>query len=127
MDERGSEIATTSVFECHLSPVGRLMDIENFVFNFFYLRSSIVLTFSIAAYPAWFRVRFMTLRWTFLHTTELNDDITFFSVYPIAAPSPLRGSDCNTLSHSGLANFDIRKRMFYPLIKTPPRSERGGL
>ena len=55
MDERGSEIATTSVFECHLSPVGRLMDIENFVSNFFYLRSSIVLTFSIAAYPAWFR------------------------------------------------------------------------
>ena len=35
MDERGSEIATTSVFECHLSPVGRLMDIENFVSNFF--------------------------------------------------------------------------------------------
>ena len=55
MDERGSEIATTSVFECHLSPVGRLMDIENFVSNLFYLRSSIVLTFSIAAYPAWFR------------------------------------------------------------------------
>ena len=33
MDERGSEIATTSVFECHLSPVGRQMDIENFVSN----------------------------------------------------------------------------------------------
>ena len=80
MDERGSEIATTSVFECHLSPVGRLMDIENFVSNFFYLHSSIVLTFSIGL---------------------------------------------------GLANVNIRKRIFYPLIKTPPRSERveggGGL
>ena len=29
----------------------------------------------------------------------------------------LRGSGCNTLSHSGLANVNIRKRMFYPLIK----------
>ena len=54
MDERGSEIATTSVFECHLSPVGRLMAIENFISNYFGLRSSIVLTFSIAAYPVWF-------------------------------------------------------------------------
>ena len=32
-------------------------------------------------------------------------------------PSPLRGSGCNTLSHSSLANVYIRKRMFYPLIK----------
>ena len=28
MDERGSEIATTSVFDCHLSPVWRLMAIK---------------------------------------------------------------------------------------------------
>ena len=33
-------------------------------------------------------------------------------------PSPLRGSGCNTLSHSGLANVNIGKRMFYPLIIT---------
>ena len=76
-----------------------------------YLRSSIVLTFSIAAYlkcllniglrfrlppmRCEFVVRFIMLRWTFLHTIEYNylellvlerkvynnDDITFFSVY----------------------------------------------
>ena len=33
-----------------------------------------------------------------------NDDETF-----------LRGSGCNTLSHSGLTNVNKRKRMFYPL------------
>ena len=33
-------------------------------------------------------------------------------------PSPLRESDCNTLSHSGLANVNTRKRLFYPLINT---------
>ena len=30
-------------------------------------------------------------------------------------PSPLCGSGSNTLTHSGLANVDTRKRMFYPL------------
>ena len=57
MDERRSEIATTtcSVFDRHLSPVGRLMAIVNYVSNYFGLRSSMVLTFSIAAYPVWFR------------------------------------------------------------------------
>ena len=54
MDECGSEIATTSVFDCHLSPVGQLMAIENSVSNYFGLRSSIVLTFLIATYPLWF-------------------------------------------------------------------------
>ena len=34
----------------------------------------------------------------------------------VLQPSPLRGSGCNTLPHSGLANVNIRKRMFYPLI-----------
>ena len=41
-------------------------------------------------------------------------------------PSPLRGLGCNTLSHSGLANINIRKRMFYPLItrsRTPVPSQ----
>ena len=58
MDERGSEIATTSVFDCHLSPVGRLIAIKNSISNYFDLRSSIVLTFLIAAYPVWYRCRF---------------------------------------------------------------------
>ena len=34
----------------------------------------------------------------------------------VLQPSPLHGSSCITLSHSGLANVDILKRMFYPLI-----------
>ena len=53
-----------------------------------------------------------------------NDEITFFfriltlarpSCDNALQPSPLRGSGCNTLSHSGLADVNIRKRMFYPL------------
>ena len=31
IDERGSGIATTSVFDCHWSPIGRLMAIEKSV------------------------------------------------------------------------------------------------
>ena len=57
MDECGSEIATTSVFECHLSPVGRLMDIENFVSNFFlstFVDSIDVFDCRLSD-PAWFR------------------------------------------------------------------------
>ena len=50
IDERGSNIARNSVFDCHLSPIGRQMAIENSVSNDFYLRSSIVLKFSIAAF-----------------------------------------------------------------------------
>ena len=34
--ERASEIAKTSVFDCHLSPVGRLKAIENSVYNYFW-------------------------------------------------------------------------------------------
>ena len=40
IDERGSKIARNSVFDCHLSPVGRQMAIENSVSNDFDLRSS---------------------------------------------------------------------------------------
>ena len=52
IDERESDIATTSVFDCQFSPVGRLMANKNSVFFFtiFGLRSSIILTISIAAY-----------------------------------------------------------------------------
>ena len=35
VDERGSKIARYSVFDCHLSPVGRQMAIENSVSNDF--------------------------------------------------------------------------------------------
>ena len=51
IDKRGSKIDKNSVFDCHLSPVWRQIAIENSVSNDFYLRSSIVLAFSIAAYP----------------------------------------------------------------------------
>ena len=38
IEERGSKIVRNSVFDCHLSPVGRQMAIENSVSNdFFYL------------------------------------------------------------------------------------------
>ena len=36
VDERGSEIATTSVFDCQRSPVGRLMAIEKSVSDYFW-------------------------------------------------------------------------------------------
>ena len=51
IDERGSEIATTNVSDCQLSPVRRLMAIETLFLTIFGLRSSYILTFSIAAYP----------------------------------------------------------------------------
>ena len=51
IDKRGSKIDRNSVFDCHLSPVGRQMTIVNSFSNDFDLRSSIVLAFSIAAYP----------------------------------------------------------------------------
>ena len=54
IDERGSKIDTNGVFDCHLSPVWRRMAIENLFLTIFDLRSSIVLAFSIAAYPVWF-------------------------------------------------------------------------
>ena len=54
---------------------------------------------------------------------EWNDDLTFFSELTFAKssydnvlhPSPLRGSGCNTLPYSGLANVNTRKRRFYPV------------
>ena len=36
IDEGGSKVATTSVFDCQWSPVGRLMAIENYVSNYFW-------------------------------------------------------------------------------------------
>ena len=53
----------------------------------------------------------------------LTDSEAFFSVLTFAKPecdvlqpSLLRGSGCNTLSHTGLANVNTWKRMCYPLI-----------
>ena len=43
IDECGSKIDRNSVFDCHLSPVGRQMAIENTVSMIFDLRSSKVL------------------------------------------------------------------------------------
>ena len=88
IDERGSEIATTSVFDCQWSPVGRLMAIEK----------------SVSNYNILFRIL------TFAKPSCDN----------VLQPSPLRGSGCNTLSHWGLANVNIRKKMFYPLIIRGP-------
>ena len=50
IDERGSKIDRNSVLDSHFSPVWRQMAIENTVSIDFYLCSSIVLAFSIAAY-----------------------------------------------------------------------------
>ena len=52
-DERGFKIVRNGVFDYHLSQVGRQMANKNSISSDFYLRSSIVLTFSIAAYPMW--------------------------------------------------------------------------
>ena len=41
IDERGSKIDRNSVFDCHLSPVGRQMAIETPVSYYFDLRLSI--------------------------------------------------------------------------------------
>ena len=35
VEERGSKIARNSVFDCHMSPVGRQMAIENTVSSYF--------------------------------------------------------------------------------------------
>ena len=37
IDERGSKIARNSVYDCHLSPVGRQMAIDNSVSNDFFI------------------------------------------------------------------------------------------
>ena len=117
IDERGSEIATTSVFDCQLSPVGRLMAIENSVFSIFGLRSSIILTFSIAAYPLWIRCGIMMLRWIFFAYNWIKLFGTACAWKEgILQWRYIRGSGWNTLSYSGLPNVNIRKRMFYPLI-----------
>ena len=63
IDERGPNIARNTVFDCNLSPVRRQMAFENSVSSYCDLRSSIVLTFSIAAYPV--RIYDCVLSWTY--------------------------------------------------------------
>ena len=50
IDERGSKIDRISVFDFHLSPVWQ-WQLKTLFLTVFDLRSSIVLAFSIAAYP----------------------------------------------------------------------------
>ena len=46
-------IKISSIFDCHFSQVNRKMAIKNSVSNDIYLRSMIVLRFSIATYPVY--------------------------------------------------------------------------
>ena len=130
IDERGSEIATTSVFDCQWSPVGRLMAIEKSASNYFWStfvdnidvfdchQSGVNSLYASLCFGVHFCIQLNKIIWNW--KVYNNDDITFFSARPscdnVLQPSPLRGSGCNTLPHSGLANVNIRKRMFYPLI-----------
>ena len=50
IDDRGSQIAGNSVFDCRLSPVGRQTAVESSVSSDLGPRSSIALTFSTASY-----------------------------------------------------------------------------
>ena len=50
IDERSSKIARNNVFNCQLLPVGDKWQSKTLCLTSFDLRSSIVLTFSIAAY-----------------------------------------------------------------------------
>ena len=53
-------MARNSIFDCHLSPFGRQMAMENSVSNYhFYLQSSIVLMFPIAVLPVLFVLDFV--------------------------------------------------------------------
>ena len=36
----------------------------------------------------------------------------------VLQPEPRSGEGCNTLSHEGLANVNIRKGKFYPLVSS---------
>ena len=50
IDERGSKIARNSIFDCHLSPIGDKWQSKTLFRTIFYLRSTIVSAFTIAAY-----------------------------------------------------------------------------
>ena len=91
IDERGSEIATTSVFDCQWSPVWRLMAIEKSVSNYFWStfvdnidvfdchQSEVNLLYASLWYGGHFCIQLELL--VLEMKVYNNDDITFFSVY----------------------------------------------
>ena len=97
ISERGSGISTASVFDCQWSPVGDLWQSKSLFLTIFGLRSSIILTFSIATNQVWIRctLHYVTVDISAYNWIKLllerkvynNDDITFFSVY-YCLPSP---------------------------------------
>ena len=115
IDERGSEIATTSAF--HLSPVGRLMANKNPVYNYFLSTSFDSNDVFDCADPLWFRCTPNYLELLVLERKVYNKYSILFRKLAFAKPScdyvlqppTLRGLDCNTLSHLGLAKVNIRK------------------
>ena len=66
INEHGSEIATTSVFDCHLSPVGRVKAIKYSVL--YYLWSTFA--DNIDVFDCRLHVSSLVLRWTFLHSRD---------------------------------------------------------
>ena len=91
IDERGSEIATTSVFDCQWSPVGRLMAIEKSVSKYCWStfvdnidvfdchHSGVNSLYASLCYGGHFCIQLNKIIWNCL--VYNNDDITFFSVY----------------------------------------------
>ena len=91
IDEHGSEIATTSVFDCQWSPVGRLMAIEKSVSNYFWStfvhnidvfdchQSGVNSLNASLCYGGHFCIQLELL--VIERKVYNNDDITFFSVY----------------------------------------------
>ena len=83
IDERGSEIATTSVFDCHLLPVGRVMVTKNTASNYFLSMSIDSNDVFDCADALWFRCMLNYLKLLVLERkvhVYNNGDITFFSV-----------------------------------------------
>ena len=80
-DEHRSKIHRNSVFDCHFLPVGQQMAIENSscFWQFSYLCSSIVFTFSIAAYLVWYWQGETTVDYFNLTRQKLREQINCMS------------------------------------------------
>ena len=126
-----------SIASCRQS--GDKWQSKTLFFTIFSLSLSIILTFLIAAYPVRYRCTLHDVT-VDIFCIQLNEIIRttyawkegikqwrYYILFPmltfakpscdnVLQPSLLRGSGSNTVSHSGLANVNIRKRMFYPLI-----------
>ena len=95
IDERGSEIATTSVFDCQWSPVGRLMAIEKSVSYYFWStfvnnidvfnchQSGVNSLYASLCYGGHFCIQLNDYLELLVLERKVynNDDITFFCVY----------------------------------------------